>query len=657
MIIAVAAVASCLIALLIALVAGGSVTAQVIPGLPDPGALTRWGLPLSKITMDLSAALTVGLLILAVFLLPATKGMLGGKAQGYVRAASWSALIWAVAAAATLVFQLSDLLGLPPGEVLGNELTSYAGSVPQGIGLMFVILLATAVALFGRTVLTSTGAFALVAVSLAGLVPPALTGHSSSAGAHELAVTGLAVHVLAVAVWVGGITAVTFHGLRSDAEHVPTAVTRFSRMALWAYIGVAIGGLASAISRLYSLSELFTTAYGLMILTKVGLFAVLGAIGWWHRRATVPRIAENGGRALFSRLAGVEIAIMAAVMGLSVALSRTAPPPPRESEVDPVFALLGFPMPPPISLDTLLTLWRPDLFFVLVVVVLGGLYAAGVVRLRRRGDDWPWTRSLAWAAGLLTIVVALLSGLGTYAMVLFSMHMIQHMVLSMLTPILLVLGAPVTLALRALKPAERRGDRGPREWLNAFLNSRYSKVITHPAVATSIFVISPYALYFTPLFPQLMSDHLGHLFMNVHFLLAGFLFYWIVVGVDPAPRKVPYLLRFVLLLLTMGMHAFFGISIMMQSEPLAMDYYGQFDVPWSDGQVDDQYMGGGIAWAVGEIPTLLVTMAMMVQWARDEERTERRRERHSKRDGSDDADMDAYNAYLQRLNERAKEQG
>lgn len=314
-------------------------------------------------------------------------------------------------------------------------------------------------------------------------------------------------------------------------------------------------------------------------------------------------------------------------------------------------------MPPPISLDTLLTLWRPDLFFVLVVVVLGGLYAAGVVRLRRRGDDWPWTRSLAWAAGLLTIVVALLSGLGTYAMVLFSMHMIQHMVLSMLTPILLVLGAPVTLALRALKPAERRGDRGPREWLNAFLNSRYSKVITHPAVATSIFVISPYALYFTPLFPQLMSDHLGHLFMNVHFLLAGFLFYWIVVGVDPAPRKVPYLLRFVLLLLTMGMHAFFGISIMMQSEPLAMDYYGQFDVPWSDGQVDDQYMGGGIAWAVGEIPTLLVTMAMMVQWARDEERTERRRERHSKRDGSDDADMDAYNAYLQRLNERAKEQG
>nr|WP_232524494.1 cytochrome c oxidase assembly protein [Nocardiopsis gilva] len=655
--IAVAAVAACLIALLLALAAGGAVTAQVIPGLPDPGALTRWGLPLSKITMDLAAALTVGLLLLAVFLFPSAKGMLGEQAQGYVRAASWAALTWAAAAGATLVFQLSDLLGLPPGEVLGDELTSYAGSIPQGIGLMFVILLATAVALFGRTVLSATGTFALVAAALAAVVPPALTGHSASAGSHELAISGLAVHVLAISVWVGGLAAVTFHGLRTNGENVSTAVTRFSRMALWAYVGVAIGGLASAISRLYGVMELFTTAYGLIILTKIALFVVLGGIGWWHRRSIVPKIAENSGRTLFARLAGVEIAVMAAVMGLSVALSRTAPPPPLESEVDPVFALLGFPMPPPMSLNSLLTLWRPDLFFILVVVVLGGLYAAGVVRLRRRGDAWPWARSVAWAAGLLTIVATLLTGVGTYAMVLFSTHMIQHMVLSMLTPILLVLGAPVTLALRALKPAERRGDRGPREWLSLFLQSGYSKVVTHPAVATSIFVISPYALYFTPLFPQLMSDHMGHMFMNVHFLLAGFLFYWIVVGVDPAPRKLPYLLRFVLLLLTMGMHAFFGISIMMQSEPLAMDYYGQFEVPWSDGNSDDQYMGGGIAWAVGEIPTLLVTMALMRQWARDEERTERRRERHSKRDGSDDADMDEYNAYLQRLNERAKGQG
>ncbi|MDA8368565.1 MAG: cytochrome c oxidase assembly protein [Nocardiopsaceae bacterium] len=654
-VIAVASTAACLIALIIALVAGGTVTARVIPGLPDAGPLTRWGLPVATVAVDVTAVLTIGLLLLATFLLPSDKGVLGKQALSYVRAASWTGLAWAVAAAAKLVFQLSDLFGLRLSEVVGNQLTSYAGSVAQGIGLMVVILLATAVALFGRTTDSATGAFALLAVAFAGLVPPALTGHSASSGNHELAITGLALHVIAVSVWVGGLVAVTFHGLRSTGEHAPVAARRFSRIALWAYIGVAIGGTASAISRLYGVLELFTTSYGLIMLVKIVLFAALGFVGWVHRRSTIPRIAEAGGRSLFIRLAGVEIAIMATVMGLSAALSRTAPPPPAEGTIDRVTLLLGFPMPPPMSATTLLTLWRPDLFFIMAVVVMGGLYAAGVVRLRRRGDTWPWGRSVAWVAGLVCIVAVLLSGFGTYAMLLFSTHMLQHMLLSMLIPILLVLGAPVTLALRAFKPAEQRGDRGPREWLNALLQSRYSRFVTHPAVAVPLFVLSPYALYFTPMFGVLMNDHLGHIFMNIHFLLTGFLFYWIIVGVDPAPRKMPYLLRIVLLLAAMGVHAFFGITIMMQSAPLAMEYYGQFDVPWNEGLAEDQYMGGGIAWAVGEVPTLLVMVALSVQWSRDEERTERRRERHSRRGGSDDADMDAYNAYLQELDRRSKQ--
>lgn len=126
------------------------------------------------------------------------------------------------------------------------------------------------------------------------------------------------------------------------------------------------------------------------------------------------------------------------------------------------------------------------------------------------------------------------------------------------------------------------------------------------------------------------------------------------MGVDPGPRKLPYLMRLVLLLVAMGVHAFFGIAIMMQTDPLAMGYYGQFEVPWLDGQSADQYTGGGIAWAVGEIPTALVTLAMVRQWRVDDERTERRRERHSRRDGSDDADMDAYNAYLAELDRRSQ---
>nr|WP_242677405.1 cytochrome c oxidase assembly protein [Streptomonospora litoralis] len=653
--IAVGAVATCLIALIAALVAGGAVTARVIPGLPDAGPVTRWGLPVATTVRDVAAALTIGLLLLALFLLPLRKGALGPQALGYLRAAAWPALAWAGAAGAVLVFQLSDVSGLPPGQVVGDQLTSYAVSVGQGIGLTVVILLTCAAALLCRTTETAAGAFGPFLLACAALVPPALTGHSASAGSHELAITGLALHILAVSAWVGGLTAVTFHGLRSAPQDAPVAAERFSRMALWAYIGVGVGGVASAVSRLYSATDLFTTPYGLLIAAKAVLFAALGAAGWLHRRRTVPRIAELGGRRLFARLAGVEIAVMSATMGIAAALSRTAPPP-EEGTTDPAQAILGFAMPPPISLETLLTLWRPDLFFIGAVVLLGGGYAAGVARLRRRGDPWPWSRTVFWAAGLLVMAAVLLSGVATYSMVLFSVHMVQHMVLSMLVPILLVLGAPVTLALRALRPARRRGDRGPREWLTAFVNSRFSRVATHPAVAAPLFVLSPYALYFSPLFPALMNDHSGHLFMNVHFLVTGFLYYWIIVGVDPGPRKLPYLLRLVLLLAAMGVHAFFGITIMMQSSPLGMEYYGQFEVPWIDGQSADQYTGGGIAWAVGEIPTALVTLAMLRQWARDEERTERRRERHSRRDGSDDADMDAYNAYLAELDRRSRGQ-
>ncbi|TDQ52439.1 cytochrome c oxidase assembly protein [Actinorugispora endophytica] len=646
--VAAASAASCLIALVLALLLGGAGLAQVIPGLPDPGTLTRWGLPVSKTVMDVSAAVTAGLLVLAVFLLPSDRGALGEQAQSYVRAASWAALVWAVAAAATLVFELSNILGRPATEIIGNEITSYAGSVPQGIGLMVVILVATGVALIGRTASNAAGAAGLVGLTLVGLVPPALTGHASSSPNHELAVTGLALHVLTISLWVGPLAALVFHALRGG-EQLPAAVRRFSALALWAWIGVAVSGIASAVSRLYTVEELFTTSYGQIMLAKTAVFLALGGVGWAHRRGAVPRITETAGRALFVRFAVAEVVLMAAAMGLAAALSRTATPPGLATEVDAFRNLTGFAMPPPMSARTLLTLWRPDLFFGLLVVVLGGLYVAGVVRLLRRGDTWPWGRTAAWLAGLLTIAVVQLTGVATYSMVLFSVHMVQHMVLAMLVPVLLVLGAPTTLALRALRPAERRGDRGPREWLNAFLNSGCSRFVTHPGFAAPMFVISTYALYFTPLFGSLMQDHLGHLVMGVHFLLSGFLFYWIMIGVDPAPRKVPYLLRIVLLLLAMGFHAFFGIAIMMQSAPLGMEYYGQFEVPWLDSLADDQYAGGGVAWALGEIPTVLVLVALVVQWARDEERAERRRERHSRRGGSDDADMDDYNAYLASL--------
>ncbi|GAT65041.1 membrane protein [Planomonospora sphaerica] len=642
-------------ALVIAMVAGGAATPRIIPGLPDQGMLTRWGLPLSKLVMDVTGVLTVGALLAAAILLPSDKGLLGRPALVYVKAASWLGLVWAAAAAATMVFSLSEALGMPVADVLGgDELTSYASQVSQGIALTLVVLFAVAIALFARGAITVGSAGGLLVLALATLLPPALTGHSASSPNHDLATTGVAVHLVVLALWVGGLGVLCAHAVRRQ-PHLEIAAARFSALALWCFLGTGLSGLFSVLARLTSVSELFTSAYGALLLAKTAAFALLGAAGWWHRRRTLPGLASGGSRT-FVRFATGEIVVMFAAVGLAVALSRTAPPP-AILPVDRAFELLGYTMPPEISLANLASLWWFDLFSGTLAALLGGLYLAGVVRLARRGDAWPWGRTAAWFTGVLILVLATQSGVARYAKVLFSVHMAEHMTLSMLIPIFLVLGAPVTLALRALKPAVRRGDRGPREWLTTILHSRFVRFVGHPAIATAIFIVSTYALYFTPLFAEAMEEHLGHIAMTVHFLVSGCLFFWVIIGVDPAPHKLPHVARLVVLFVTMPFHAFFGIALMSMGTVLAAGWYDQLGRTWGESSLADQRTGGAIAWGFGEIPTLIVLLALAFQWWRDDDRRARRADRRAdavaaRTGGSGDAELDAYNDFLAKLDKR-----
>ncbi|MER5646946.1 cytochrome c oxidase assembly protein [Streptosporangium sp. NPDC002524] len=642
-------------ALVIAMIAGGAASPRIIPGLPDQGAFTRWGLPLAKLAMDAAGVLAVGTLLAAAILLPNDKGLLGKSALGYVKAASWIALVWAGAAAATMVFSLSEALGLPVADVLGgDELTSFASQVSQGISLTLVVLFSVAIALFARGAITAGAAGGLLILALATMLPPALTGHSSSSPNHDLATTGVAVHLVVLALWVGGLGVLCAHALRRQ-PHLEIATARFSSLALWCFVGVGLSGLFSVLARLSALSELFTSAYGLLLLAKTVAFALLGAVGWWHRRRTLPLLAA-GGSGTFLRFASGEILVMFAAVGLAVALSRTAPPP-AVLPVDTAFDLLGYTMPPEISLANLASLWWFDLFSGTLIALLAGLYLAGVVRLARRGDSWSKGRTAAWFTGVLILLIATQSGVARYAKVLFSAHMAEHMTLSMMVPIFLVLGAPVTLALRALKPAARRGDRGPREWLTTILHSRFVRVIAHPAIATAIFIVSTYALYFTPLFAAAMEEHLGHIVMTVHFLLSGCLFFWVIIGVDPAPYRLPHVARLILLFVTMPFHAFFGIALMSMTTVLASGWYDQLGRTWGASAIEDQQTGGAIAWGFGEIPTLVVLLALAFQWWRHDDRGARRADRRADaaaaRDGgSGDAQLDAYNDYLAKLNRR-----
>ncbi|WP_345702092.1 cytochrome c oxidase assembly protein [Kitasatospora terrestris] len=293
--------------------------------------------------------------------------------------------------------------------------------------------------------------------------------------------------------------------------------------------------------------------------------------------------------------------------------------------------------------------WSPDWPFLVGCLLALGLYAAAAVRLWRRGDRWPVGRLIAWVAGVGTILLVTCSGLNDYGMVLFSAHMIQHMVLSMLSPILLLLGAPITLALRALRPAPKGSGKGPRELLVALLHSRYVRVVSHPAFTIPLFIASLYGVYFSPLFDFLMQYRLGHIGMMVHFLAVGLVFFWPIMGVDPGPHRPGFVMRIIELFMGMPFHAFFGVAVMMATHPLVDTFTSETAPPGTD-LLKDQQIAGGITWAFGEIPTAIVLIALTLQWARSEERQARRADRAADRDG--DAELAAYNAYLASLDRR-----
>jgi putative copper resistance protein D len=211
-------------------------------------------------------------------------------------------------------------------------------------------------------------------------------------------------------------------------------------------------------------------------------------------------------------------------------------------------------------------------------------------------------------------------------------------------PVLLVPGAPVTLAARAIHP-RKDGSRGGREWILLAVHSRFASIIANPIVAAVLFAGSLWVFYFSPLFRWTMLDHIGHEWMVVHFLITGYLFVQSLIGIDPVPYRLPYPFRLVLLLGTMAFHAFFGLAIMSGTGLLLADWYGAMG--WGTDALADQQVGGGIAWSIGEIPTVALAITVAVQWSRSDAKESKRRDRHADRTG--DAELEEYNARLAAL--------
>jgi len=317
---------------------------------------------------------------------------------------------------------------------------------------------------------------------------------------------------------------------------------------------------------------------------------------------------------------------------------------------------MWMPVQPPTLARVLAWHPQPVPLLPLLVLVLLGLYGWGVVVLHRRGVRWPLARIIWWLLGLGTVLLVTATGIEGYGMELFSIHMIQHMVLNMLAPVFLVLGAPMTLLLRGL-PTGTGGRGRLRRGVLRVIQSRLAAFLTHPAVTFGLFIMSLYGLYFTPVFDDLMGTWWGHNLMLVHFLLIGFLYFWRIIGADPSPRNPTRGFRRVAgpvlpvleLAATAPFHAFFGVVVMM-STSLMVAFYARPIPGWHVSPLADQAAGGGIAWAFTELPTLLVLGALVAKWQKSDQRATRAAERRAARDGN--TDLADYNAYLESLHRR-----
>ena len=613
--------------------------------LPSAPTLTEFALPAVKAIFDLTAALTVGWLLAAAWLAPPQRsGLLDVGGYRAIKAASLAAATWAVSGFALIPLTLSDALGKPLAEAASADWVISGISILDSVRTALIAAIAaTLIAVIARVVLHRGWAAFLLVLALIAVVAQSDAGHSAQSGNHDVAIDTMVFHLVGITLWVGGLVA--FLGLaRQRVPHLAVIARRYSTIALWAFVAVALSGFGNAWVRITYLADLWQTDYGRLVLLKAALLTALGVIGFVHRKRTLPAITDHGDRRPLIRLAVVEVAIMAATIGVASALARTATPPPSGAAPGNTELILGYNVDGPPTLLRLITDWRVDWIMTVAAIAAAVLYLVGFRRLRRRGDHWPPGRTVAWLSGCAIIVIATSSGIGRYAEAQFSIHMIAHMMLGMIAPITLVLGGPVGLALRAL-PAAGRGDvPGLREAIVSALHSKPARIVTHPLFVFPLFVLSFYVLYFSSLFEVMIGSHLGHLVMNLHFLLVGYLYYWVIIGVDPTPRQLHPMIKLAMLVGALPFHAFFGLALMNSHTAMAADYFTGLGLPWLNDLVGEQRLGGAIAWGATEIPMIIVMIALLAQWARSDEREARRSDRAGDRRVDDE--LDAYNRML-----------
>jgi putative copper resistance protein D len=589
---------------------------------------------------------TVGLLLAMGFFLLDNAGKLSQPATALRNYAAITALVWTLGQGLNILTTLANILNTSlTGALDPTSLRSFISQIDLGKYMFVQLCLALAICTVVLRIRSVAAANVLLLLSLIAVIAPIFASHSASSGSHSLAIGSLIVHVVALTFWVGGLIAITVLSAADRAIALP----RFSSLSLWAVIAVVVSGSANAWARL-NFQTAWSSNYARVVIFKILLTSILIYFGYLNRKHLSGKwkiSLQNLGRLLF-----VEVTIMLVTVLVGSRLSNMQPPARAESSVlDPGLAIAGITTPAQPNLWRVISLYDPDALMIGVLITAVALYIKGVVILSRRGDKWPVGRTVAFALGVSVIDYATSGGLGVYAKFSFEYHMIAHMALGMIAPIGIVLGAPITLALRTLPQGRNPEERGVRGTLIALLHSKPAGIVTNPIVILALFDGSLFVLYMTPLFGNMMPSHLGHLVMNVHFLLAGILFFHVIIGIDPNPRKVPHLVRIVILFAAMSIHAFFAVALISTSTVIDQGYFASLQTPWNLDLLADQHAGGSIAWAMGEIPILMALVATFIQWMRDDKRETKRIDRNETRMAAmgEPDELAQYNAYLTSL--------
>jgi putative copper resistance protein D len=604
------------VSLLVALVIGGAADAPLVS---DPGAVVRFGLPIARMVVDLSAAAAIGGLALATVGLSRTEP----EWNRAIDVAAAAAGVWTVSAAVTTFFTFLSVtdVAVTFDDQFGQSLNVFLTGTDLGLAWLVAVLVAAAVTVLCFAVRARGAVAATTGVAMIGLIPLAEQGHASGTASHDAAVTALGLHLVGAALWVGGLVMLVLLRNVLPGQRLGLVVARYSSIALGCFVLVAVSGYASAAIRVGSWGNLWTP-YGVLVLVKVAAILGLGAFGWAQRRRSVVALhAEPERRGPFWRMVVLELAVMGVASGFAAALGRTATP------VDQIaLSQTTHPSPAELLTDDLLphapgawgwlTGWNIDLFWLLAVALFAAAYAAGIVRLRSRGERWPVARTVAAGFALLALVVATSGSLHLYDRFLISTNIAAHVLLGLVVPTLAWAAAPVRLIRAAVHP-RADGSTGVREWAGVLVDSAAVRYLAQPLFAVLLLGAVWWAFYNTQALRWSTSDGIGRTIIDVVFLGVGLLAVPVFLVPSPGglgrPTRAAVAVRIGGAVLAGGSMVALGVAMRGPLGLLEASWFGAMGRTWGADPLVDQARGGLVLIVAGILLVLTVAVVCVVR--------------------------------------------